>query len=435
MRANLSVMKGELGVCVVGCHPELKENLTLYHSSAVITSSHHIRSEHPAFAKPDSFFIGEEMGIECRPRCGGCKCGKCPVPGHNLSFREEQELGQIRDGLTYDEDKKRWVTAYPWIVDPEQLPNNYHAAFSALKRNEKSLAKDPERAKAYQEQMVDMVQRGAARKVNEEWKGPVFYINHLAVSNPSSNSTPLRIVFNSSQSYQGVSLNSCLAKGPDSYKNSSLGILLRWKEEAVALVGDIKKMFHSVEMRPLEQQCHRFLWRDLDTEKEPDIYVMTKVNMGDKPAPAIATEALSMTAERHKYTHPIASCFIQNSSYVDDLIDSVTSQSEVKTLITDTEKVLDNGGFHIKCWQCSGDKPGTLLKGSGESTKVLGVKWFSENDTIGFDVTLNFSKKVKGERTEPNLCKQEVPDRIPDILTKRLVLQQVMAIYDPSGHC
>ena len=56
-------------------------------------------------------------------------------------------------------------------------------------------------------------------------------------------------------------------------------------------------MFHAVELKPLEQQCHRFLWRDMNTEKEPDVFVMVKVNMGDRPAPAIATEALNMTAE------------------------------------------------------------------------------------------------------------------------------------------
>ena len=129
-----------------------------------------------------------------------------------------------------------------------------------------------------------MVVRGAARKLTLEeeksWTGPKFYINHLAVVNPKSKSTPIRIVFNSSHVHKGMSLNNCLAKGPDTFTNSGIGILLRWREEPIALVGDIRKMFHCVFLRPLEQHCHRFLWRGMDTNKEADIYVMQRVNMG-----------------------------------------------------------------------------------------------------------------------------------------------------------
>ena len=49
--------------------------------------------------------------------------------------------------------------------------------------------------------------------------------------------------------------------------------------------------------------------------------------------------------------------------------------------------------------------------------EVLGVKWFSKEDTMAFDVNINFSKKVRGERTEPNLKREEIPAKIPDILT------------------
>ena len=131
------------------------------------------------------------------------------------------------------------------------------------------------------------------------------------------------MVFNSAQVYKGVSLNSYLAKGPDSYRNTLLGILLRWREEAIPIVGDIRKMFHQVRMELLEQHCHRFLWRDMDSAREPDVYAILRVTMGDRPAPAIATEALFKTAEMFRDEHPRAAEFILGSSYVDDLIDSV----------------------------------------------------------------------------------------------------------------
>ena len=46
-----------------------------------------------------------------------------------------------------------------------------------------------------------MAQRDVAKKLSHseinDWKGPVFYLSHLAVEQPKSLSTPVRIVFNS----------------------------------------------------------------------------------------------------------------------------------------------------------------------------------------------------------------------------------------------
>ena len=147
----------------------------------------------------------------------------------------------IRTNMEYVKDKKHWVTSYPWLVDPSELLDNHASALATLQSTEKSLSMDSEEAASYRGQIQDMVNRGAARNLtseeSEQWQGPKFYICHLALMNPKSNNTPVCIVFNSSQTYKGVSLNNCLAKGPDSYANSGLGILLRWREQPVAVVG------------------------------------------------------------------------------------------------------------------------------------------------------------------------------------------------------
>ena len=75
----------------------------------------------------------------------------------------------------------------------------------------------------------------------------------------------------------------------------------------------------------------------------------------------------------------------------------------------------------------------TSLKGSDENLRVLGVGWRPKEDVFIFEVVLNFSQKRRGVRTGPNLMLTDLPQALPDILTKRIVLQQVMKIYDPFG--
>jgi hypothetical protein len=350
---NLSIMKGELGICVVGSHPKLREDteiscnmVKVVHDSRIKVECNFVQQKQllqPDLSEScvsvlncdvnlsigrslDGFIEGEELSTSSVPRCGGCKCGKCPSVGHTYSFKEEQELMLIRDNLRYNETEKCWYTSYPWLVDPGQLPDNYHVALATLRNTERTLSKDPQWASKYKEQIEDMLKNGVARKLSslelKSWEGPRFYISHLAVSNPKSQSTPVRIVFNSSQNCNGVSLNSVLAKGPDGYMNNLLGLLLRWREEPVAVVGDIRKMFHSVRLEALEQHCHRFLRRDLDSSREPDVYIMLRVNMGDTPAPAICTEALYKTAEQFGGECPEAAHMINKSTYVDDVVDS-----------------------------------------------------------------------------------------------------------------
>ena len=69
----------------------------------------------------DTFVFGEEIGTEVTLKCGGCKCGKCPIIGHSYSFKEKQELKLINSNLIHDVNAEHWVASYPWIRDPKHL--------------------------------------------------------------------------------------------------------------------------------------------------------------------------------------------------------------------------------------------------------------------------------------------------------------------------
>ncbi len=97
--------------------------------------------------------------------------------------------------------------------------------------------------------------------------------------------------------------------------------------------------------------------------------------------------------------------------------------------------MLVKGQCSVKCWQFSGEsKPGgqqdleteilqnpgnesdqqpVMLKGTHDNLRVLGLGWNPANDTIVFEVTLNFSRKKRGVRRGPNLSETDLPSSLP----------------------
>lgn len=175
--------------------------------------------------------------------------------------------------MDYDEQNHCWISRYPWISDPAKLPNNFPMALARLKNIEQRLKKmGSAQCAKYQEQIQDMLDRNVAEKLSNEellnYEGPIFYLPHHEVYNANSTSTPVRIVFDAAASYQGVSLNNMLAKEPDVI-NNLVGILLRFREEEIGMVSDIKKMYNTVKLAEEDMHTHRFLWRDFDVDREP----------------------------------------------------------------------------------------------------------------------------------------------------------------------
>lgn len=140
----------------------------------------------------------------------------------------------------------------------------------------------------------------------KQWTGPVWYISHLIAPNPYSITTLVRLVWNSSQTFRGVSNNDLLLKGPDVF-NSICAVLLKFRRGAFAALGDIKKMYNSVWLEDQEVHVHRFLWRDSE-EKELGEYAVTRVSFGDKSAGCIAQLAMRESDHLPQFSHLEEEC-------------------------------------------------------------------------------------------------------------------------------
>ena len=92
--------------------------------------------------------------------------------------------------------------------------------------------------------MMKFIDAGYARKaVQSENETESWYLPHHAVYHPTK--MKIRIVLDCSAEYQGVSLNSKLLQGPD-LTNHLIGVFARFRQEPIAVIGDIKEMFCQV---------------------------------------------------------------------------------------------------------------------------------------------------------------------------------------------
>jgi hypothetical protein len=412
VRNSLVARNSPLGWVVFGSNaegvmPDLKQIL-------------HIRVATPVDLT--SFWTTESMGVAASP----CTCKEA-----EMSAAERAVLNEIEESCQLQNGK--WTMKYPWKRNPQSLPNNYPQVIKKLETTERRLANQPKYASSYDEQIKEMENLGFARKLTEneikEWKGPVHYISHHAVLRPEKKSTPVRIVFNSSASFNGHCLNDYWHKGPD-LLNNLFGVLLRFRENAVAVFGDIAKMYHMIGITPPDQHVHRFLWRSFETDRKPDTYVKTVLTFGDRPSPTMAITAMHKTAELNKESQPAAAEAIINNAYVDDICDSVCSTDEANNLTTDIDEVLHSGGFHVKNWIKNGETNAEnsdeiVLGNNEEAEKVLGTVWNPDTD--------EFSFKIKDQLAKASPAVKDTDAPQSTKLTKRRILSQLAGIFDPIG--
>ena len=122
--------------------------------------------------------------------------------------------------------------------------------------------------------------------------------------------------------------------------NSLSDVLVGWRQNEIAFAGDISKMFNQIAVHPDDQKYHRFLWRDGETNKEPDVYQWVRLSFGDKPAPDLAINAINLLADRAQVGSPVAAKILKDHTYVDDIAGSDTSLEKVKEVTNGIDAIL-----------------------------------------------------------------------------------------------
>lgn len=369
----------------------------------------------------ERFYEFETLGVQAKD----CPCPNIAVSRDEKRAMELMESSCKRLGNLY-------TIGLPWKKDKALLPNNYRLAERRLFSLERNLLKDKAKAKMYDEAIMDYEKNGWARALSERevqaGVKPVYYLPHHGIYRPEKKSTPLRIVFDPASQFQGVSLNSLLHKGPCLIGNL-LGVLLRFREEPVAFVGDISKMYLQISLPEEDTHVHRFLWRNLDTTRQPTTYALQRVTFGDKPSPDMASFVMLKIADDNAEDNPNAAKILRKDRYMDDLIHSCPTPGKAIQSIKELDRVLATGSFQIKEWLSSSN---AVQQSLNSYQKNLNMK-----SHLTTPVTMDGEKGVKtlgvGWNPRTDVLSFAVKETTTGKFTKRTILSNISKLYDPLG--
>ncbi|XP_067628473.1 uncharacterized protein [Eurosta solidaginis] len=325
-----------------------------------------------------------------------------------------------------------YETGLLWKTDDVHLPESYSAAYKRLVGIERRMQKDPDFANAYKDIMDSYVTKGYARRLTPDEAAQssqkTWYLPHFGVTNLNKPGK-LRLVFDAAAESHGVSLNSQLLKGPQEYQPLP-SVLFHFREGAVAVCGDIKEMFHQVRIRKEDRCSQRFLWRDGNTSKQPEVFEMVVMTFGAACSPCAAQYVKSLNALEHQDKSPRAVKSILERHYVDDFVDSFNDAKEAIDVAKKVRDIHKIAGFELRRFTSNSQEVLEALNGTEFAIpilskegiaveKILGMVWQPSTDCFTF--RLRFHKIDDAINTG---------ERKP---TKRELLSIVMSIFDPLG--
>lgn len=187
------------------------------------------------------------------------------------------------------------------------------------------LKENKELLRDYDNVIKDQVKSGIIEAVPEHHydQAPIHFLPHHGVIRSDRETTKLRVVFDGSvkSDKSTASINKCLEKGLNLVPHL-FDIVVKFRGYPIAVVADIEKAFHQIQINPEDRRMLRFLWFD-DIEKDrPQIkqYQFQRLVFGLTPSPAILASTIKHHLSKYEEKEPEVTSLLRSSFYVDDLV-------------------------------------------------------------------------------------------------------------------
>ena len=165
-------------------------------------------------------------------------------PDSKPSSPLDQKFFQImKDSINFN--GQRFEIKLPW-KENSNSENNYFSALSQVKSLNRRLERNPQLRDNYMKTLQTDLEKNYIKPVEMQDPLPdrIWYLPHHPVENPNKPGK-VRRVANAASKFRGKSLNSNLLTGPE-LLNSLLGVLMRFRENQIAVLADIEGMFMQI---------------------------------------------------------------------------------------------------------------------------------------------------------------------------------------------
>ena len=347
--------------------------------------------------------------------------------GVSAAFKKPTSIEDLRATEVLDQHTRfengRFEVPMLWRDVNCKLPDNRSVAERRFELLRKRLSKDSNLQESYQAVIDGYIANGYARKLTIEEEvsanDKTWYLPHHCVLNPNKPGK-VRVVFDAAATYNGVSLNSHLMSGPD-LANNLFAVLQRFRMKPVALVADIKEMFHQFRVPDLHSDALRFLWKeDLQQAGPPQVYKMLVHIFGAKDSPCCVNFALRRAA---KHVDENINETILSNFYVDDMLKAVEDVPTAITVAHNTSSILASHGFQLTKWMSSSRE---VLASMPQSTRAI-PELDLDLDQLPLQRALGLSWNVQED------CFTFRPVVKTVNLTKRTLISIISSIFDPCG--
>lgn len=342
--------------------------------------------------------------------------------------RQDQEAMTLLQEQTVRVDiggVKRYATPLLRVKNMPRLHASPEAVLPHLRGIERRLTKLPEQAAAYQAEIDKLKEAGYAVKLEPhqiEGTEEAWYIPHHIVQHNGKN----RVVYNCSFQYGGLNLNDFLLPGP-ALGSSLLAVLLRFRQHAIAFSSDVRAMFHQVRLLPSDRPLLRFLWRDMDRDRAPDVYEWQVLPFGTTCSPCCATYALQRHVHDNTQPEEEVRAVIDQAFYVDNCLHSLTSPEAAKALIDRLQHLLVEGGFELRQWASNDPSIISHLPSDLKSTSC--ELWLSQGQSDVQESALGLHWNCKSDTLSYKVRKVEY-----SAVTMRNIYKVLASQYDPLGY-
>ena len=318
-----------------------------------------------------------------------------------MGIREGDHVHEkFKDSVTFN--GARYVVELPWKDGKYALPSNRDVCEGRLQSLVKRMKRHLEKLEQCDKVIREQLQAGIVEPVTKIPTGKrVHYIPRHGVFKKSAETTKLRLVYDASANARknDRSLNDCLYTGP-ALTPLRFDVLIRFRMKPIALVADVRKAFHEVEIFEKDRDCLRFLWSE-DPSIEPlevKDYRFTRVIFGSAPSPFLLNPTFHKHLELYAGEEPQFVADTLSSFYVDDHVGGANSVVEVLTLQRKLSERMQTGGFELHKWKSNSREVMLELQKEGiitfnpdskliqETPKVLGLAWNSQKDILSLDM-------------------------------------------------